>query len=163
MLCNQSGRIFSWWKWNSRQVALPAHRMDQQAIEEFVGITQASAKVARQFLTAFDNDVPAAIEAFFEDPQKYESPTAVSEPTFIDEDLGEDAIPEPEEYVRAPMQPVKRRLVADDAPIARGRGRGGIQPTEAFRDLRAEQTAHFSGTIHHYHLLLTKFSRSSRI
>jgi len=137
-----------WFAWD-----VLSFNMDKRSINEFVAITQASESVAKQFLTAFDNDVQAAVEAFFEDPQKYDS--APTEPVahFIDEEDEENLIPASEEYVRAPMQQMRRRLVAEDLPAGRGRGRHSNQPTEAFRDLRAEHIAHFSGTHSPRHLL----------
>jgi hypothetical protein len=116
--------------------------MSDEAIDEFVGITQASSAVAKQFLGAFNGDVQAAVEAFFEDPEKYEN-GAQSSP--IDPDLLEGDVPVPGDYVRAPMQQVRKRLIADDMPVGRGRGRPTNQPTEVFRDLRKEQNALFSG------------------
>ena len=117
--------------------------MSDEAIDEFVGITQASSAVAKQFLGAFNGDVQAAVEAFFEDPEKYEN-GAQSSP--IDPDLLEGDVPVPDDYVRAPMQQVRKRLIADDMPVGRGRGRPTNQPTEVFRDLRKEQNALFSGS-----------------
>lgn len=119
--------------------------MSSEAIEEFVGITQASDEVAKQFLTAFDGNVQAAIEAFFEEPSKYQNASGGAPSSGIDEEFSEDGVPVPEDYVRAPMQQVRKRLVAEDMPVGRGRGRRNDNPTEAFRDLRKEQNALFSG------------------
>lgn len=117
-----------------------------EAITEFVSITQASESVAKQFLTAFDNDVQAAIEAFFEDPDKYSGGS--SRP--VDPDFSDDDVPQQDEYVRAPIQPVRKRLVGDDMPVGRGRGGRAQQPSEAFRDLRSEQAIISGGTLYIY-------------
>lgn len=113
-----------------------------EALTEFVSITQASEATAKQFLQAFDNDVQAAVEAFFEDPDKYSG--ASSRPAASD--FSDDEGQVQDEYVRAPIQPVRKRLIADDMPVGRGRGGRNQQPSEAFRDLRSEQSAMSAGT-----------------
>lgn len=128
-----------------------------EALTEFVSITQASEAVAKQFLQAFDDDVQAAVEAFFEDPDKYSG--GHSKP--VDSDFSDDDAQQQDEYVRAPIQPVRKRLVGDDMPVGRGRGGRAQQPSEAFRDLRSEQVAISGGTFHVPFFLLDRFERPS--
>lgn len=109
---------------------------------EFVSITQASDSVAKQFLQAFDNDVQAAVEAYFEDPEKYNSSAEAPN----DAHSSDDYVEEDEDYVRAPMKPVRKRLIGEDLPAGRGRGWRQGNQSEAFRDLREEQSAVYGGT-----------------
>jgi hypothetical protein len=121
--------------------------MENGAIDEFISITQASSSVAKQFLKAFDDNVQAAVEAFFEDPEKYDGLSPAIKSDLIDDEFigGDSGLTE--EYVREPMKQVRKRLVADDVPVGRGRGAALRQPTEAFRDLRREHNTMFSGAI----------------
>lgn len=117
--------------------------MDDDAISSFISITQASRGEAKQFLTAFDNNVQAAVEAYFEDPSQLSSAPRRHPIDSDDEDFGGEAQLNAE---REPMKQVRRKLISDDSPIARGRGQRHYEPTEAFRDLRAEQRIVLGGT-----------------
>lgn len=131
--------------------------MESAAIDEFVSITQASENVAKQYLGAFDNDVQAAVEAFFEDPSKYNS----APPALADDDVEFIPPTEPEQLEREPMKQVRRRLIQDELPVGRGRGRRNTQTTEPFRDFSAEHRSLTRGTIntvfyHIMHVMLRK-------
>ena len=90
------------------------------------------------------------MQAFFEDPEQLADDAPGPQDDDIPVDLDEDFIPEAEEFVRAPMQQVRQRLVADDLPQAgRGRRTRRNQPVDAFRDLQAEQGVIFGGTTTH--------------
>lgn len=126
-----------------------------EALTEFVSITQANEDVAKQFLRAFDDDVQAAVEAFFEDPDKYAGGASRA----VDSDFSDDDPPMQDDYVRAPIEPVRKRLVADDMPMGRGRGGRTQNPSEAFRDLRSEAASVVGGTLGDFLAILEDHSR----
>jgi hypothetical protein len=128
--------------------------MDTAALDEFLTITQASSKVAKQFLNAFGGDVNAAVQAFFEDPDQLVGDANAPQEDDNTENDDEDFIPRAKEFVREPMQQVRKRLVAEEAPQGgRGTRSRRNQPVEAFRDLQAEQGIIFGGTNISIHLI----------
>ena len=116
--------------------------MADDPVSEFVSITEASAEVAVQFLNAFNNDVQEAVSAFF-DPNQFNKAPQRHAPIDSDDELLECVVNDND--VREPMKQVRRRLVQEDLPVGRGRAIRDFQPTEAFRDLRAEQALQFGG------------------